>query len=48
METITTLFTGISIGIGIWSVVWLKAMVWHEARGVGVPSRWVVDRKNKG
>jgi hypothetical protein len=35
METITTLFTGMSIVIGIWAVVWLKVMVWHEVRGAG-------------
>lgn len=35
METLGTLFTGMSMTISIWGVVWLIVMGWQEVRGVG-------------
>lgn len=46
METLGTLFTGMSIAISIWGVVWLIVMWWQERRGggAGVLSKGVKER----
>lgn len=46
METFGTLFTGMSIAISIWGVMWLIVMGWHEGRGVraGVLLKGVKER----
>lgn len=46
METLGTLFTGMSIAISIWGVIWLIVMWWHEGRvgGAGVLLKGVKER----
>ena len=47
METIVPLFTGMSIAISIWGIVWLGVMGWWEAGvGAGVLTKGV-DRYRK-